>query len=689
MLKIALLQPPVEDFYQTSIRTQPVGLLYLAAALEEAGHQVRIFDFLSSREKRAIPFPKDFHYLKPHFHLGDCSPVRIFRHFYHYGASWATIEQTLAEEPFDIYGITCMFTPFQGQAQQLAEIIRRHFPNRPIVAGGTHATSSPQRLLDTGLFDYVFQGEGEISSPRWVSEWGDCGLRVADCGLLSNADFGMRNAECEVPGVESRGLLFSYQSAFDNNPQSAIRNPQSRIIRNPQSQVVPAERVDSLDALPFPARHLIDLDRYRIDGVRSTMLITSRGCPYRCTFCSVQQTMGHDFRVRSVENVLREIEQCVERFDIRYFDIEDDNFTFDQYRAEQLMTAVLDRFGETLRFSAMNGLTATQLNEGLLLRMRQAGFRQINLSLVASQPQTLRELRRPVSFSGLKRTVEKARNADLECVAYFILGLPGDGRRRMLETLLALAAQPVLIGPSVFYVSPGTELFDALSDHLPKNWDLLRSSTFYMESGSSTVLERVTVFRLTRLLNFLKQRLDTGCWQWESGTAAEWLKESQVTGRKSQVAGRKSQVQPGAVRTCEEIDCTDGPTWPPESAHLYWKSGRPHRVARTDQNIFNTCCDSRGSDGLRLSTFDLRLATCDRHFNLETMLGWAELHLLVRTGKFHAVCRQKPERSYRFVPLPTCEDTVREFFEMSGDFLLRGVKSSRWVNLDEILCAPL
>ncbi|MBI3940274.1 MAG: hypothetical protein HY315_05525 [Acidobacteria bacterium] len=74
-------------------------------------------------------------------------------------------------------------------------------------------------------------------------------------------------------------------------------------------------------------------------------------------------------------------------YDIRHFDIEDDNFTFDLRRAERIMTAILDRFGEgTLRFSAMNGLTASRLGEPLLRRMRQAGFRQVNLSLVASQP---------------------------------------------------------------------------------------------------------------------------------------------------------------------------------------------------------------------------------------------------------------------------------------------------------------
>lgn len=538
-MKIALLQPPVEDFYHTSIRTQPVGLLYLAAVLEAAGHRVRIFDFLSSREKQAIPFPRDFGHLKPDFHLGDSSPIRIFKHYYHYGTTWQSIERAIARETFDLYGITCMFTPFQGQAQRLAKLIRKYHPDRFIVAGGTHATSCPERLLGSGVFDCVFQGEGEISLLRWIET--------------------MR-----------------------------VRTPGTR------QAIEPAQRVECLDELPFPARHLIDLDRYRIGGVRSTMLITSRGCPYHCTFCSVQQTMGHAFRVRSVENVLREIEHCVERFDIRHFDIEDDNFTFDQRRAEQILAAVLDRFGQgALRFSAMNGLTATQLEEPLLRRMRQAGFQEINLSLVAAQPQTLRQLKRPVSLSGFRRTVEKARGAGLRCVAYFILGLPGDDRRRMLETLLALAAEPVLVGPSVFYVSPGTELFEALRDRVPDNWDLLRSSTFFMESGTSTRLERITVFRLARLINFLKRCLDS----------------------------------------------------------------------------------------------NLDVAQASSLWTPETILGWAVVHLLARTGRFHAACRNKKgSPSYRFEPLPTCERTVRQFFEMAAQTQLCGVQTSRKIGLREMIC---
>ncbi|HEY3130121.1 MAG TPA: radical SAM protein, partial [Acidobacteriota bacterium] len=411
----------------------------------------------------------------------------------------------------------------------------------------------------------------------------------------------------------------------------------------------------------------------------------------------VQQTMGHEFRARSVESVLREIEECVERYDIRHFDIEDDNFTFNQRRAEEIMTAVLDRFGEgALRFSAMNGLTATQLSETLLKRMHQAGFHQVNLSLVASQPQKLRQLKRPVSLSGFKQTIEKARRVDLECVGYFILGLPGDNCRRMLETLVELAGLPVLVGPSVFYVSPGTELFDALSDRVPENWDLLRSSTFYMESGSSTLLERITVFRLARLVNFLKERLDAGRWEFERNEAIEWLGELQVESQRSQVAGRKSQVETGKAQVAGRksqvtfLECQVPRSGFHLQASCFSSSGSHTRGQKEMRNLrLETRNKKLGTRDPKVETCDLRPATCDLsplRLSSETILGWAVLHLLRQTGRFHAACRRRRGgRVYEFESLLTCGKTIADFFEISRNAQLCGIRTHRQVEFDELL----
>src|SRR4030066_1550141 len=120
--------------------------------------------------------------------------------------------------------------------------------------------------------------------------------------------------------------------------------------------------IKDLDSLPHPARELFDPDRYRMRKKRSTMIITSRGCPHRCAYCSAHLVMGTSFRTRTPEAILKEMIECRERYDIQAFDIEDDNFTFDQERAKRLMSLGIENFGEEnlpaadrLELSAMNG----------------------------------------------------------------------------------------------------------------------------------------------------------------------------------------------------------------------------------------------------------------------------------------------------------------------------------------------
>ena len=109
---------------------------------------------------------------------------------------------------------------------------------------------------------------------------------------------------------------------------------------------------------------------------RSTMLITSRGCPHQCAYCSAHLVMGNSFRTRSPEAILEEMKDCRERYGIRVFDIEDDNFTFDQERAKRLLNLIIETFGEgSLELSAMNGVSFASLDKELLEIMKKAGFR--------------------------------------------------------------------------------------------------------------------------------------------------------------------------------------------------------------------------------------------------------------------------------------------------------------------------
>jgi hypothetical protein len=203
---------------------------------------------------------------------------------------------------------------------------------------------------------------------------------------------------------------------------------------------------------------------------------------------------------------------CRERFGTHIFDIEDDNFSFDQKRAAAILTAIREEFGDQgVELLAMNGISAANVSEGLVEAMQRTGFRALNLALVTSDAQRQRATKRPGSTPHFDRVVQKGAEVGLEMVNYLILGLPDSSLEEMLASIVHLMERPVLIGPSVFYATPGTESYGQC---LERGWltspelALQRSTCFPVETPHFSRLDLVTLFRLCRVLNCIKARLD-------------------------------------------------------------------------------------------------------------------------------------------------------------------------------------
>ena len=269
--------------------------------------------------------------------------------------------------------------------------------------------------------------------------------------------------------------------------------------------------IQDLDSLPNPARELLDLDRYRMKKKRSTMIITSRGCPHGCAYCSTHLVMGASFRTRSPEAILQEMIECRDRYGIEIFDIEDDNFTFDQERAKRLMKLIAETFGEQeIELTAMNGISFASLDGETLRLMKKAGFHTINLSYVSIDPFIKTRMERPRASFDFNEILEGANRVGLNVIAYAIFGMPGQTIEEMVDTLIYLMGKRVLIGPSVYYPTPGTPLFERckkgnlLSAH-PSQW---RSTAFSIETKEFNRLDLITLVRLARVINFIKGKMD-------------------------------------------------------------------------------------------------------------------------------------------------------------------------------------
>ena len=468
-MKILLIQPPIQEFYQTSIRTQPIGLAYLAASLKIKGHEVEILD-CQTEKKKSIPIPSELSYLGDFYPFNDRSPFKLYTGYYHFGMEWEEIGQRIKNSKADAFGISSSFTPYHGEALRIAEIIKNWDPRKIVTMGGAHVSCDPEGVLKSPFIDFAVLGEGEVRFPSLLEQIGK--------GRLKSIE--------QIDGIGYR------------------RDGEIRINRI-------QDFIRDLDSLPHPARELLDPDRYRIGKKRSTMIITSRGCPHGCAYCSAHLVMGPFFRPRTAEAVVKEMMECQKEYGIEIFDIEDDNFTFDQGRAKKLMSLMIEKFGEGgIKLSAMNGVSFASLDEELLRLMKKAGFHTINLSFVSIDSSTKERMRRPKPIVEFDKILENAEQVGLSVIAYAILGMPGQTIEEMVNTLIRLMSRRVLIGPSVYYPAPGTPLFEQCEreDILPPYLSQWRSSAFPIETEEFNRLDMLTLFRLARAINFIKGKID-------------------------------------------------------------------------------------------------------------------------------------------------------------------------------------
>jgi len=457
--KILLINPPFQGFYQTEIRQQPLGLKYIQVVLERAGYQTYLLDSLASNKKNTIPIPKQFSYLKSYYPTNDLSPFKLFTHYRHFGLSFEQIGEQINNFQPDLVGISINFTPYFDMALETARLCKSIFPDIPVVAGGHHATAVPEDVIKTGFFDFVILGEGENRILQLINS-----ISKDDPSLLKKID----------------GIAFRDQDMIVINPISS--------------------HIQNLDQLPI-------LEIKNDIG----MIITSRGCPKNCNFCSIANVMGKKVRFRSLESVMEEIAKGIEN-GVRQFDFEDDHLTIDRNRAKKLFGEIANRFSNyNLTLSVMNGVLADTLDEELIELMKLAGFEWLNIPLVSGSPRIQQQVKRNQSYQHFSDVISWAQKYRLKIVAYLIIGLPEDNLDQMIDDIVFLAGLPVLIGPSIFYPPPGSVTFKNCIQKgyiTGTDYVLYRSSAVPVETEDFSRQDLITLFRLVRTINFIKHLID-------------------------------------------------------------------------------------------------------------------------------------------------------------------------------------
>ena len=349
------------------------------------------------------------------------------------GMSDEALRVRIQQERPDIVGITAM-TPTIGSALSVAKKVKEANRDIRVILGGAHATLLPEETLqDSPDIDVIVCGEGEQTTPEVVKALNE------DPGTL-----------IDVPGV-----------AYRQGTKTRI-NP----LRPP---------ILELDSLPFPAFHLLSIGEYRLHppfGRQTPVMpiITSRGCPYQCIFCS-KSVFGHKYRSNSPEYVVNQIRLLIERFGVKEVKFYDDSFTLDKKRVVAFC-ALLKEHRLDIPWTCETRVNLVDRN--MLGAMMEAGCYMIEYGVESGNQQILDNLKKDITLEQAARTFGWTHQAGIETVAYFMIGSPGETRETIKETIeFAKKLDPDFVQFSIATPYPGTELYRLSIEEgcITEQWD--------------------------------------------------------------------------------------------------------------------------------------------------------------------------------------------------------------------------
>jgi radical SAM superfamily enzyme YgiQ (UPF0313 family) len=340
------------------------------------------------------------------------------------------VDKILELKP-DAVAISCL-TAFYKEAISLSRELKKH--KIITIIGGPHPTFLPyQTLVDSGA-DYIVCGEGELSFLE-----------------LINKKFQNDN----IQGVYSLKTL-------NNERQAIVKSP----------------TVENLDELPFPDWEQMSPRSYPmaphgafLKGFPVGVIITSRGCPYECTFCTSPQFYDRKIRFRTPENVVTEIEYLVKTFKVKEIHFEDDNLTLRRDHIEKICRLLIER-KINVNWACPNGIRADEVDEEIIRLMKDSGCYYFTYGIESANPQILKNTKKRESIETIERAIEIADEVGIACQGFFIFGLPGE-TASTIEESINFALHSKLSGAQfiILDVLPGSELWETLQGKFVPNWN--------------------------------------------------------------------------------------------------------------------------------------------------------------------------------------------------------------------------
>jgi magnesium-protoporphyrin IX monomethyl ester (oxidative) cyclase len=389
----------------------PLSLLYVAATTKDIC-DVKIFDCL----------------------IEDFEAVEVGG-FVTYGTPIEKVRVAIEDYAPDIVGISIPFSSQSENGLRISALCRDIDPEITVVLGGPHPSVRYAKLLDDGDCDFCVVGEGEVTFREFIERFG--------------AGESLENIE----GVAHK---------TNGKVEYTKRRP-----------------LDDLDELPLPAYDLLNLDDYLNNPnlyksrsaipTKSVSIITSRGCPFNCVFCSIKLHMGKKFRFHSPEYVLRHFKYCVEEMGITNFHLEDDNISFKPLRFEAILDGIIDAKMD-IQWDTPNGIRADSLNYRIVEKIKKSGCAGVQLAIESGNQKVLDTIvKKDTILEKVIEIVGYCAELKINMCAFYIMGFPGETMSDMRETveLAVRLFKDYKVVPIMLFATPlyGTELYDVAVEH--------------------------------------------------------------------------------------------------------------------------------------------------------------------------------------------------------------------------------
>lgn len=346
-------------------------------------------------------------------------------------------------------------------ALKIAEFIKERDKDMPLVWGGIHTTLFPAQMVQDPLVDYAIHGEGEY----------------AFLHLIEHLEKGK-------PSLESIDSL-----VYKKNGQ---------VIINKDSPPL------SIDGLPDPAYHLIEIERYLdkklFDGrrVRSLGILTSRGCPYRCAFCTNRILTARMWRPVPTERILNTLDNLIEKYKLDHILFVDDYFFGNKKRVEQIIEAIIQK-NYDITWEAnirVDNFNSKLVNDEFLKSMKKSGCFSLRMGAESGSNRVLKMLKKDITVDQTINAIEQCKKYEIIPLCYFMTGIPGETIEEAKETfrlifrLLEIYPETRTVVPAIFRPYPGGELYGKCVEAgfrepaTLREWGITNLDEHYLPAGS-------------------------------------------------------------------------------------------------------------------------------------------------------------------------------------------------------------